>query len=75
MGRKHRDKDCSEASEIKILMLGLPIVAQHVKNLTSILKDAGSIPGLLSGLRIRHCRELRCRLQTWLRSHVAVAVA
>ena len=30
---------------------------------------------LLSGLRIRHCRELWCRLQTGLGSHVAVALA
>ena len=29
---------------------------------------------LLTGLRIWHCRELWCRLQTWLRSHIAVAV-
>ena len=29
----------------------------------------------LSGLRIWCGRELRCRLQTWLRSSVAVAVA
>ena len=28
----------------------------------------------LSGLRIWHCLELWCRLQTWLRSDVAVAV-
>ena len=28
----------------------------------------------LSGLRIRRCRELWCRLQTWLGSGVAVAV-
>ena len=28
----------------------------------------------ISGLRIRCCHELWCRLQTWLRSHVAVAV-
>ena len=27
---------------------------------------------LLSGLRIQRCRELWCRLQTWLGSHVAV---
>ena len=30
---------------------------------------------LLSGLRIRHCHELRCRSQTRLRSSVAVAVS
>ena len=29
---------------------------------------------LLSGLRIQHCLELWCRSQTWLESHVAVAV-
>ena len=32
-------------------------------------------PALLSGLRIWHCGELWCRLQTWLRSCVASAVA
>ena len=35
----------------------------------------GSIPGLLSGLRIQCCRELWCRLQTQLGSGMAVAVA
>ena len=30
---------------------------------------------LFSGLRIRHCHEPCCRLQMWLRSHMAVAVA
>ena len=29
----------------------------------------------LRGLRIQGCRELWCRSQTWLRSHVAMAVA
>ena len=33
-----------------------------------------SLP-LLSGLTIRHCCELWCRLQTWLGSCVAVALA
>ena len=32
-----------------------------------------SIPGLASGLRIWHCRKLCCRVQTRLRSGVAVA--
>ena len=43
-------------------------------NLTGIHEDAGSIPGLLSGLRIQHCHELWCRSQMWLGSRVAVAV-
>ena len=29
---------------------GVPVVAHWVKNLTSILEDAGSIPDLVSGL-------------------------
>ena len=45
-----------------------------VTNLTSTHEDLGLIPGPLSGLRIWHCRELCCRSQTWLGSHVAVAV-
>jgi len=45
------------------------------KNLTSILENWGWIPVLLSGLRIPHCCELWCKLQTWLRSQVAVAMA
>ena len=36
---------------------------------------ASLIPGLLNGLRIRHCRELWGRSQTQLGSDVAVAVA
>ena len=35
---------------------------------------AGSIPGLLSGLRIQCCSELWCRSQTWPRSGIAVAL-
>ena len=52
--------------------LAVPLVAQQVKNLTSIHKDAGSIleTPLFSGLRIWHYHELGCRSQTWLRSGV-----
>ena len=53
---------------------GVPIVAQWLTNLTSNHEVSGSIPDLLSGLRIWHCRELWCGSQTWLGSHVAVAV-
>ena len=34
-------------------VLGVPVVAQHIKNPTSIHEDSGSIPGL-SVLRIKH---------------------
>ena len=44
-------------------------------NPTSIHENVGSILALPRGLRIWHCCELWCRLQTQLRSQVAVAVA
>ena len=44
-------------------------------NQSSIHEDTGLIPILASGLKIQCCRELRYRLQTWLGSCVAVAVA
>ena len=44
-------------------------------NLTSILEDMGSIPGLTQRVKDLHCHELWCKSQMRLRSHVAVAVA
>ena len=49
-------------------------MAQGLTNLTRIHEDAGLILGSHSGLRIQHCCELWCRLQTWLGSRVAVAL-
>ena len=37
---------------------GVPVVAPGLTYPTSIHEDSGSIPGLLSGSRIRCCREL-----------------
>ena len=59
---------------LEIQVEGVPIVAQQVKNLTSIHEDAGSIPASLSGLRIWCCCKLLRGLQMWLGSGDAVVV-
>ena len=50
--------------------MGVPIVAQQVKNLTGIHEDAAS----LVRLRTQCCCKLPSKSQTWLASWVAVAV-
>ena len=60
-------------SELKIIW-GSSHGGTAETNLTRIHQDAGSIPGSLSGLRIRCCCELWCGSQTWLRSRIAVAM-
>ena len=60
----------------KIVGLGVAVMAQWLTNPTRNHEVAGSIPGLTQArLKIRRCRELWCRLQAWLGSCVAVAVA
>ena len=53
---------------------GVPVVVQGVKNPTSIQEDVVRSLTLLSGLRTWCCHKLQCRSQTWLGSHIAVAV-
>ena len=57
------------------MYLGVPIVAQWLTNPTSLHEVVGLIPGLTQWVRIWRCHELRCRLQTRLRSRVVMAVA
>ena len=57
--------------------MGVPVVAQWVKNPTKLGSRRIRVPSLvpLSGLRIWHCHKLQYRSQVQFRSHVAVAVA
>ena len=60
---------------IKNKLAGLSIMAQRKRiHLVSMRMQAQSLPSL-SGLRIGHCCELRCKSQTHLGSCVSVAVA
>ena len=38
---------------LKVLLFGVPIAAQQVKNLTSICEDAGLMPGFAQGVKDR----------------------
>ena len=52
----------------------VPVVAKWLTNLTTNHEVVVQSLASLSGLRIWYCRELWCRLQTRIRSGVAVAL-
>ena len=54
---------------------GVPIVAQQKKIRWGTMRLQVRSLASFSGLRIRHCHGLWCRLQTWLWSLIVVAVA
>ena len=59
----------------RVYGVGVPVVAQWLTNpLGTTRLRVQSLP-LLSGLTIRRCRELWCRLQTRLGSSTTVALA
>ena len=53
---------------------GVPAVAQQKRIWLGAMRLRVQSQASLSGLRIQCCRELWCRLQTWLGSRVAVAL-
>ena len=59
----------------KSMPLGGSYCVSAVRNPTSIHKDAGSIPGLSQWVKDPALLWLWCRLQMWLGSGIAVAVA
>ena len=59
----------------KMLYSEVPIVAQWVTTRLVFMRMWVWSLALISGLRIWSCHELWCRLYTWLRSGLAMAVA
>ena len=55
-------------------IMRIPVVAQQKRIWLGTMRLQVWSLASLSGLRIQRCRELWCRLQTWLGSGVAVAV-
>ena len=55
--------------------MGVPIMAQRKQIRLGTLRVQARCLASLSGLRLWHCRGLWCRLQRWLGSGTAVAVA
>ena len=70
-----KKKKMFSVENVKNESSGVPVVAQWSMNPTRNMRLHVRSLALLSGLRIRHCCELWCGLQTRLRSHVAVALA
>ena len=60
--------------QIKLVVHSVPAVAQWERMRPGTMRTQVRSLASLSGLTIPHCYELWCRLQTWLRSCVAVAV-
>ena len=54
---------------------GVPIVVQWKHIRPGTMRFQVRSLALLSGLRIRRCHELWCRLQAWLRFDIAVPLA
>ena len=67
-------KKISEFGNIKRKKFRIPVMAQRKWIQLGTMRLWFWSLALLNGLRIWHCSELWCRLQTWLRSDVAVAV-
>ena len=70
-------EDTQHQWSLRKYKLGAPVVAQQVKNPTSIHENVGSTLGFAQHLRIQSCHKLHklhCRFQVRLGSHIAAAV-
>ena len=63
-----------KTSWLKMCTVGSSRCGTVLTNPTGIHEDAGLIPGLSQWAGVWCCCELWYRLQTWLGSHVAMAV-
>lgn len=57
-------------------MMGVPLVAQQVENMTSIPEEVGITLSSLKGLRTQHCHKckVQCQVQMWFRSGVVMVM-
>ena len=72
-GIKYVCKIFVKRQPIRNIIPGVPVVAQQERIQPGAMRLWVRSLASLSGLKIWCCRELWCRLQTWLRSGVAVA--
>ena len=59
---------------MRVLNRGVLVLAQWEQIWLASMKTQVQSLASLSGLRVQHCCDLWCSLQTWLRSGIAVAV-
>ena len=70
-----RKRERTSPISLRRALIRVPIMAQWKPIRLGTMGLQVQSPASLGGLRFQRCGELWCRLQTWLGSGVAVAVA